>query len=780
MNTHTFNVLEYDKLKKEIMKYTILDTTRLKIEELTPFSDINIIKKELLYVSEVVEIEKYDEGLDLVGINDISKYIKRTELIGTYLIPEEFVSIKRTLRAFRRVKTKLENLESKYRNLYMKFRDVPVYKGLEDIIEKAIDDSGEVKDEASLELRSIREQKKNISLNIKNKFDDIMSNTTYAKAIQEKIITEREGRMVIPIKADFKGQIKGIEHDRSASGQTVFIEPLSVVSLNNKMRELQVREREEIKKILLRTTDMLRMNKEGILKIADAVVDIDFIYSKARYALEINAIMPKIVEKEYLKLVEARHPFIEKDKVVPLSFEIGKEYNTLLITGPNTGGKTVALKTAGLLTLMALSGIMVPANEKTEIGMFTGVYADIGDEQSIEQSLSSFSAHLKNVHDILENINKSSLVLLDELGSGTDPIEGSAFAMAVIDYLKSKKVKSFITTHYSEVKAYAFNEENVETASMEFDANTLSPTYRLLLGIPGESNALKIASRLGLPNEIIERAQKYISEEDKKVENMIANIKEKTEEMEKAQAEIEELKRESERLKKEYEAKVIELEKEKNRILKEAYDNADKMIKEAQNKAKALIDKIKKDEIKKEELKATEKSLNMLRQNIREEKTKNVKVEKKIKINLDLKIGEKVFIKSLNQDGVVIKDYPDKEKAQIQAGILKLMVNYDDIKKSEQVDKQKYIRVNNVRKSNVKSEIDLRGKMLEEAIYDLEKYLDDAILNGYKEVYVIHGKGTGVLRKGIHEYLETASFVESFKIADQNQGGYGCTVVTLK
>ncbi|MDN5304856.1 MAG: mismatch repair protein MutS2 [Fusobacteriaceae bacterium] len=587
MNTHTFNVLEYDKLKKEIMKYTILDTTRLKIEELTPFSDINIIKKELLYVSEVVEIEKYDEGLDLVGINDISKYIKRTELIGTYLIPEEFVSIKRTLRAFRRVKTKLENLESKYRNLYMKFRDVPVYKGLEDIIEKAIDDSGEVKDEASLELRSIREQKKNISLNIKNKFDDIMSNTTYAKAIQEKIITEREGRMVIPIKADFKGQIKGIEHDRSASGQTVFIEPLSVVSLNNKMRELQVREREEIKKILLRTTDMLRMNKEGILKIADAVVDIDFIYSKARYALEINAIMPKIVEKEYLKLVEARHPFIEKDKVVPLSFEIGKEYNTLLITGPNTGGKTVALKTAGLLTLMALSGIMVPANEKTEIGMFTGVYADIGDEQSIEQSLSSFSAHLKNVHDILENINKSSLVLLDELGSGTDPIEGSAFAMAVIDYLKSKKVKSFITTHYSEVKAYAFNEENVETASMEFDANTLSPTYRLLLGIPGESNALKIASRLGLPNEIIERAQKYISEEDKKVENMIANIKEKTEEMEKAQAEIEELKRESERLKKEYEAKVIELEKEKNRILKEAYDNADKMIKEAQNKAKA-------------------------------------------------------------------------------------------------------------------------------------------------------------------------------------------------
>ncbi|MGL5951210.1 MAG: endonuclease MutS2, partial [Cetobacterium sp.] len=356
--------------------------------------------------------------------------------------------------------------------------------------------------------------------------------------------------------------------------------------------------------------------------------------------------IPEINNREVLALVDARHPFIPKDRVVPLTFEIGRQYNTLLITGPNTGGKTVALKTAGLLALMALSGIPIPAGEKTSIGFFTGIYADIGDEQSIEQSLSSFSAHLKNVQEILSSVTKSSLVLLDELGSGTDPMEGSAFAMAVIDYLKDKKCKSIITTHYSEVKAYGYNEEGIETASMEFNAETLSPTYRLLIGIPGESNALTIARRLGVSEEIISKARTYISEEDKKVEKMISNIREKSDELDILKSEVEMLKNKAQRDKDEYEEKLRILEKEKNEILKEAYEKAEKMMREMQAKAAALVDKIQKEENRKEDIKQVQKSLNMLRSNLIEDKSKNIETKPKVVRKVDFKEGDKVFVKS--------------------------------------------------------------------------------------------------------------------------------------
>lgn len=780
MNEHSFQVLEFDKLREEIAKFANIDEVIERILDLEPYKNINDVKHSLQVSWDFFEFTKYDEGVELTGVKNIRKYLKKIELIGTYLDPEELFYTKQNMRLFRRVIAKLEEYEGKYRTLYSKFKGFPTYKGLEDIIEKAINENKEIKDDASLELRDIRMQKKNISANIKSKFDSIMSDPVYSKAIQEKIITVRDGRSVIPVKTDFKGQIKGIEHDRSASGQTVFIEPLSIVSLNNKNRELEVREREEIRKILLRLSDQLRINKDGIYQIADALFELDYINAKTTYALEQKCKMPKIMEREVLNFVSARHPFIPKGEVVPLTFEIGKSYNTLLITGPNTGGKTVALKTAGLLTLMALSGILIPAEEKTEVGMFTGVYADIGDEQSIQQSLSSFSAHLKNIQAILENVNQKSLVLLDELGSGTDPIEGAAFAMSVIDYLKSRKVKSFISTHYSEVKAYGYNEEDVETASMEFNAETLSPTYHLLLGIPGESNALKIARKLGVSEEIVLKAEKYISEEDKKVESMISNIKDKTAEVDKLKEEAEAYKEEAERQKRLYEDKLIDFEKEKNKMVEEAYMKADKLVKDAQAKAKALIDKIKKDEFKKEELKATEKSLNMLRQAIVEDKKKTVKKEKKVKRNLNIKVGDKVFVKSLSQDGVVLKVIAEKEQLQIQAGILKLVVNYDDVNKREEPKKKQYVKVHNVKRSNARSEVDLRGKMVDDAIHELEEYLDRAMLSGFNEVYIIHGKGTGALRKGIREYLRTSHYISEFRDADQNQGGFGCTVAKLK
>lgn len=780
MNNHSFKVLEFDKLKEEVSNYAYIDETKENILELTPIKEVGPLRRELETTLHFYELLKYDGGVELAGIKDIRNLVKKIELIGTYFYPEDLNILKKNLRVFRLAKTKFEELSDKYRTLYMKTKDIPTYKGVEDLIEKAIDESGEITDDASPDIRDIRRHKRNISDNIKHKFDDIMSNPSYAKAIQERIVTIREGRSVIPIKADFKGVIKGIEHDRSSTGQTIFIEPLSIVSLNNKMRELEVREREEIKKILLRLTDLVRLNKDGIEQIAAIILELDMLYAKSTYALENNCVKANIVEKEILNIVKGRHPFIPKDEVVPLTFSIGRDFDIMLITGPNTGGKTVALKTAGLLSLMALSGMLIPADEKTEIGMFTGIYADIGDEQSIEQNLSSFSGHLKNVQEILEEVNKGSLVLLDELGSGTDPMEGSAFAMAVIDHMKDKKVKSIISTHFSEVKAYGYNEVGVESASMEFNAETLSPTYRLLLGIPGESNALKIARRLGLSPEIIERAEKYISEEDKKVENMIISIKEKSNQLEIMEEEVAKLKEQAKIFKEEYEEKLRRIELEKNDIIKSAYEQSDALVKEAQAKAKALIEKIRKDESKKEELKATEKSLNMLRQAIREDKKKTVVEKKKVIKNLDIVKGEKVYIKSLTGEAVVIKVDKNKGTAQVQAGILKLVVPFDDIKKLEAKKVKKTTKAFVSSRSNAKSEIDLRGKMVDDAIHELEEYLDRAMLSGYNEVYIIHGKGTGALRKGIQNFLKSSRYIESYRDANQNEGGLGCTVAQLK
>ncbi len=780
MDNHSLNVLEFDKIRENISEYAILDETKEKILEVQPMKDINIIKKELEYVQSFMEMLKYDGGIELSEIKNILLYLNKTTLLGTYLDVEELYFIARNLRAFRVIQNKFKELEGKYRELYLKIKEVPTYKGIEELIEKVIDNDRRIKDTASLELKDLRYSKALIQTNIKRKFDDLISNPTYSKAIQEKLVTIRDGRSVIPIKADFKGQIKGIEHDRSSSGQTVFIEPIGVVSLNNKIRELEVREREEIRKILLRLTDNLRNNLNGLLEVGEAILFLDYLNAKSSYGIDNKCIIPKLNQKEYISIVEGRHPLLNPREVVPLTFELGRSYNTLLITGPNTGGKTVALKTAGLLTLMTLAGLPITAGEKTDIGYFNGIFADIGDEQSIEQNLSSFSGHLKNIQNILVGVTKSSLVLLDELGSGTDPIEGSAFAMAVIDYLKEKKCKSMISTHYSEVKAYGYNEEGIETASMEFDIETLSPTYRLLMGIPGESNALTIAKRLGILPEIVEKAKSYISDEDKKVEGMISNIKEQSEELEKSNEQVNKLKLEVEKLKDKYTKEVRELEKAKQEILEKAYKESEDMMRNMQAKAKALVDKIQKEENKKDEVKDVQKSLNMLRNSIIEEKKKKVIKKPKVVRNISYGVGDKVYVKSIKQHAVILRLFENKDQAQVQAGILKMVVSLDDIGLVKEENKKTYIKIHSHKGTQAAHKIDLRGKMVEDSIHELEAYMDRAVLSGYSTIQVIHGKGTGQLRKGIQAYLKTCRYVESFRDANMNEGGLGCTVVTLK
>ena len=778
MNRHSYTVLEFDKLREEISNYSAIEENHYKILGLEPFKDFSSLNRELDILRDFTDFLKFDGGLETAGMKDICKMTKKSQLIGTYLDVEDLWDINHNLRLFRVFKNRLDDL-NKYKDLRDKFNDVPILRGVEDIINKAIDNNKEIKDDASLDLRDIRIHKKTLAMNIKRKFDELFNEPQFAKVFQEKIITERDGRSVVPVKADFKGQIKGIEHDRSSSGQTVFIEPLSIVALNNKNRELEIKEKEEIRKILLRITDYIRNNKDDIDKVGEAIITLDILNARAMYGIEKKCVVPNINNREILTLIEARHPFIPISSVVPLTFEIGKDYNTLLITGPNTGGKTVALKTAGLLTLMALSGIPIPAHEHSSIGFFTGVYAYIGDEQSIEQSLSSFSAHLKNVQEILENVTKASLVLLDELGSGTDPTEGSAFAMAVIDYLKDKKCKSIITTHYSEVKAHGYNEEGIETASMEFNVETLSPTYRLLIGIPGESNALTIARRLGVSEEVINKAKSYISDDNKKIEKMISNIKDKADELDVMKKQVEFLKEAAQRDKEAFEEKLRILEKEKNDILKEAYEKADRMMKEMQSKAAALVEKIQKEDNKKEDIKNVQKSLNMLRSALQSDKSKTVIEKPKVARKVDFKVGERVFVNSLNQFANVLKINLSKETTQVQAGILKLEVSLDDVKVVEE-KKQKVYNSFSHKKTAVRSEIDLRGKMVDEAVYELETYLDRAIMNSYNEVYVIHGKGTGALREGILNYLKKCPYVKEYRIGGHGEGGLGCTVVTLK
>lgn len=779
MNNHSYAVLEFDKLREELSNYLTIEENVEKVMKLEPFKDINILRRELEIVNDFIDFVKFDGGFEPRGLKDILHICRKAQLMGNYLDPEELWDLNINLRIFRVFRTRLEDLD-KYRTLKNKFLQVAPLKNMEEYISKVIDNEKNIKDDASIELRELRFQKKNLGESIKRKFEDIFSNTNTSKAIQERIITTRDGRSVIPVKADFKGLIKGIEHDRSSSGQTVFIEPITIVSLNNKMRELEVREREEIRKLLLRLTDQVRLNMDNIIGIGEANIELDILNAKAIYSVEKKCSVPDINNREVLSLVSARHPFIKPEDVVPLTFEIGRNYNTLLITGPNTGGKTVALKTAGLLSLMALSAIPIPADEKSTIGFFTGIYADIGDEQSIEQSLSSFSGHLKNIQEILNSVTKASLVLLDELGSGTDPMEGSAFAMAVIDYLKEKKCKSLITTHYSEVKAHGYNEEGIETASMEFNVETLSPTYKLLIGIPGESNALTIARRLGVSPEILDKARSYISDEDKKVEKMISNIKEKSDELEAMQEEVKALKEKAQRDKLEYEEKLRVLEKEKNDILKEAYEKADVMMREMQNKAAALVEKLQKEENKKDDLKKVQKSLNMLRNALKDEKKENVEVKPKIARKVDYVPGDKVFVQSINQHAIVLKINKNKETVNIQAGILKLEVSMDDVKSVNEPKKKEYRPISTHKKTPVKSEVDLRGKLVDEAIHELETYMDRALMSGYNEIYVIHGKGTGALRTGILDYLKTSRYVKTFRAGSFNEGGIGCTVVTLK
>ena len=599
----------------------------------------------------------------------------------------------------------------------------------------------------------------------------------------------REGRYVVPIKQENKSYFPGLVHDQSSSGATLFVEPMAVVELNNELRELEIKEREEIQRILKELSELVAEEVQSIRNNQAILQKLDFIFAKGKLALDMNAIKPILNEEGYINIKKARHPLLNVKNVIPIDIYIGKDFNSLVITGPNTGGKTVTLKTVGLLTLMGQSGLHIPADFNSGLAVFQQVFADIGDEQSIEQSLSTFSSHMTNIVNILDNVQKNSLVLFDELGAGTDPTEGAALAMSILDYLLNLNIRTIATTHYSQLKVYALTTEGVRNASVEFDVETLSPTYRLLIGVPGKSNAFEISKRLGLQDYIIDYARNLVSKENIEFEDVLQAIDKDRKIIEENRVEAERLKSEVENLKEK-----LSMEKEKTKdarekIILKAKEEARNILRNAKEESDVLVNELRQisHEIEKDRSKKIHESQERLKLKLDEVESSlsanvlNVKSKEPPK---NLKVGETVEVLSLNQIGNVLELPDENGNVLVQVGIMKVNVHISTLRRSEEEEAEKTQintrRIIKSKSSSVKNEIDLRGKTLDEALLDLDKYIDDVYIARLKEAYIIHGKGTGVLREGIKGYLKGHRHVKSFRIGKYGEGGDGVTVIELK
>ena len=660
---------------------------------------------------------------------------------------------------------------------------VPLKK-LEETIEISIVSEEEISDRASSILSSIRRNLKEKNSSVRDKINSIVrSNSKY---LQDSLYTMRGDRYVLPVKAEYKGQVPGLVHDQSSTGATLFIEPMSLVNLNNEIKELKLKEKAEIERILMELSNKVYDEIEIIESNYKILTELDFIFAKAKYSSSINGICPTVSDDRSFDIIQGRHPLIDPKVVVPSDVYLGKEFNTLMITGPNTGGKTVTLKTVGLIHLMALSGILIPAKDASSIGFFKEIFADIGDEQSIEQSLSTFSSHMTNVVRIMENASDSSLVLFDEIGSGTDPVEGAALAIAILDSLRERKAKLIATTHYSELKGYALRTEGIENASVEFDVETLRPTYRLLIGVPGKSNAFEISKRLGLKEEVINKAKNNISSENLKFEDLIRDLQEKSILANRDAREAKKLKIDAEEVKKKYEEKLKKLDEVRDKAYSEARREAKDIISKAKDEADEILKAMR--ELEKlgiaqggrarleEERKKLKDSLEKKESDLYKEKENQGEAITKVTLGMD------AYLPSLNQNVIIITMPDNKGEVQVEAGIMKINVKLKDLRlvKSASNKKEKKKRELKLNLKAVESRVDLRGMDAEEACFKTDKYLDEAYLANLGEVTIVHGKGTGILRKAITNMLKKHPHVKSYRLGEYGEGGDGVTIAILK
>ena len=791
MNQKSLKVLEYNKIIGMLAEKAESSLGRSMIENLLP--NINI--EEIVYAQNETE-----ETLNLIikrgnpplyGINRITADVKRAEL-GGMLSPGALLRIGESLRVSRALKNYLkenkEDKDSNYPIIGDLIDNLRVYRNVEDAISNAIISENEISDNASSTLRSIRRQIRSKNDSIKEKLSSMINSPTYKKFLQDSIVTMREGRYVVPVKQENRSNVPGLVHDISSSGATAFIEPMAVVELNNELRELEIKEREEIERILTELSLMVAQDGEGIRGNEILLGRLDFAFAKGKLAIDQKATKPIFNKDRYINIRKGRHPLLGKN-VVPIDIYLGKEFTTLIITGPNTGGKTVTLKTVGLFTLMGQAGLHIPADYNSQLGVFSQVFADIGDEQSIEQSLSTFSSHMTNIVGIIENMDEESLVLFDELGAGTDPVEGAALAMSILEFLKKRSIRTLATTHYSQLKLYALTTEGIRNASVEFNVETLSPTYKLLIGVPGKSNAFEISKRLGLQNYIIDFARDLVSKENIEFEDVLQAMERDRKIAEENKLEAERTKLKIDKLKNELESEKQKAEAMKEKILDKAREEAKQILKEAKENADLVASELRDVSkiIDKDSSRRIQEAQDLIRKELQKKDTelsKGILEKRSTKPPKDLKMGESVEVMSLNQQGTVLSNPDDKGNVDIQVGIMKVTVNISNLRRTDLDQSTKNIQPSNRVKSNkgklIKQELDLRGKNIEEGILEVDKYLDDAYISGLKEVYVIHGKGTGVLREGIKNYLKTHKHVKSMRIGKYGEGGDGVTVVEIK
>lgn len=791
MNQKVLTKLEYHKIIDMLTDKADSQPGKKLCRELLPSTDLEEIRKNQIQTSDALS-RLFKVGSTSFGSNsDIGFSIKSLE-IGSTLSILELMKIAAMLDNVSRIKTygKKDREDTPDDSLSEYFEQLTPLTQVANEINRCILSEEEIADDASPRLKSIRRSMIQTNEKIHSQLNSMLAGA-YRTYLQDAVITMRDNRYCIPIKAEYKGQVNGMIHDQSATGSTYFIEPAAVVELNNKIRELELEEKEEIQIILAGLSAMAGEHTEELATNQKIMTELDFIFAKAELAMDMNGTAPIFNEEHYINIRKGRHPLLDKKKVVPIDIHLGKDFDLLIITGPNTGGKTVSLKTVGLFTLMGQAGLHIPALDRSELSVFTEVYADIGDEQSIEQSLSTFSSHMKSIVHILKHADADSLCLFDELGAGTDPTEGAALAIAILNYLHDRGIRTMATTHYSELKIYALSTSFVENACCEFNVETLQPTYRLLIGIPGKSNAFAISSKLGLSDEIINAAREQIGKEDKSFEDVIADLEQSRITIEKEQREIAEYKERIRTLQEQLQHKNEKIDQAKDRILREANEKAKEILQEAKEVADETIR-----DFNKVSAGADIRELEKKRQKVRDKiSEKNAKLsiggskepERKALDPKKLKKGDTVKILSMGLKGTV-STLPDAKGALfVQCGIMRTQTNVKDLVLIDEVtintptlQRTGAGKIKMSKSLSVSTEINLLGKTVDEALSELDKYLDDAYLAHLPSVRVVHGKGTGALRNAVHSHLKRLKYVKEYRLGEYGEGDAGVTIVTFK
>ena len=777
--------LEFYKIRDEVARYCTSSLGKSHVDGLLPSTDINEVNLLLEQMDEGANVLRVKGNVPMGGIFDIRMHAKRAQIGGT-LSPMELMEVSSTIRASRILRQFFEAIREEgtiqIPHFLEKKEAMPILTQLEHDINMCIDDNGGVLDSASSALRSIRQQLRTQESRVRERLESLVRGKNASKMLSDSIVTIRNDRFVIPVKQEYRNHYGGIVHDSSSSGQTLFIEPDAVVQANNEVRRLKMNEKEEIDRILQMLSAQVQEVAHDLFLMVEVLGEIDLILAKAKYGAANKCTKPEMNTEGYINLRKARHPLIPKDEVVANDIEFGREITAIVITGPNTGGKTVTLKTVGLFTLMAQAGLPVPALDDSELAVFDQVFADIGDEQSIEQSLSTFSSHMVNIVDILTKFDDKSLVIFDELGAGTDPQEGAALAISLLDEVHGRGARVIATTHYPELKAYGYNRPGVVNASVEFDVETLSPTYRLLIGVPGRSNAFEISKRLGLPDHIIKHAQSFTGTDRREVDSMIESLEKSRRASEQDAERTQEVLRESEQLQKELADQLKQYENQKEALEEKAKDKARKIVEQATREAEAVMSELRKMQLTQSST-VKEHQLIDAKKRLEAAMPENRILKRAAKANQtrELQANDEVKVISFGQKGTLIEKV-SKNEWLVQIGILKMKLPESDLSYTKP-EKQKETRTMTTlqnREGHVKMELDLRGERYEDALMRVEKYIDDALLSNYHQVSIIHGKGTGALRQGVQEYLKKHSRVKSYRFGEAGEGGSGVTVAVLK